>query len=154
MQVGDVVDDFELADQTGTARKLSDLVAKGPIVLFFYPAAMSAGCTVESCHFRDLTSELAAVGAQPVGISGDTVDNQRQFSDKHSFGYPLLSDGDRKVAEMFGVKRGFALAPTKRKTFVIDTDRSVIGVISSEVRMAVHADKALELLRSRGASGA
>jgi len=148
------VADFELSDQTGTPRKLSDLVAKGPIVLFFYPAAMSPGCTVESCHFRDLTSELATVGAQPVGISGDTVDKQRQFSDKHSFGYPLLSDADRQVAEMFGVKRGFALAPTKRKTFVIDSDRTVIGVIASEVRMGVHADKALELLRSRGTSQA
>ena len=143
--------DFELADETGTPRKLSDLVAGGPIVLFFYPAAMSAGCTVESCHFRDLTAELAAVGAKPVGISGDTVDKQRQFSDKHGFGYPLLSDPDRQVAEIFGVKRGISLAPIRRKTFVIDQDRSVLGVISSEVRMGVHADKALELLRARSA---
>ena len=148
-----MVPDFELDDETGTPRKLSDLVAEGPIVLFFYPAAMSAGCTVESCHFRDLATELAAVGAKPVGISGDTVDKQRQFSDKHGFGYPLLSDRDRKVAEMFGVKRGLSLAPIRRKTFVIDKDRSVMGVISSEVRMGVHADKALELLRSRASSG-
>lgn len=147
-----MVPDFELEDETGTARKLSDLVADGPIVLFFYPAAMSAGCTVESCHFRDVASELAAVGAKPVGISGDTVEKQRQFSEKHSFGYPLLSDRDRRVAEMFGVKRGLSLVPIKRKTFVIDQDRTVIGVVASEVRMGVHADKALELLRSRASS--
>jgi len=152
VQPGDVVPDFELEDETGTARKLSELVADGPIVLFFYPAAMSAGCTVESCHFRDLTTELAALGAKPVGISADTVEKQRQFSEKHSFGYPLLSDRDRKVAETFGVKRGLSLVPLKRKTFVIDTDRSVLGVISSEVRMGVHADKALELLRARASS--
>lgn len=147
-----MVPDFELEDETGTPRKLSELVADGPIVLFFYPAAMSAGCTVESCHFRDLTAELAALGAKPVGISGDTVDKQRQFAEKHSFGYPLLSDGDRKVAEIFGVKRGISLIPVKRKTFVIDQDRTVLGVIASEVRMGVHADKALELLRSRASS--
>ena len=153
MQVGDTVPDFELPDQSGVPTKLSQLVEKGPLVLFFYPAAMSAGCTIESCHFRDLTSEFAAVGAQPVGISGDSVESQKQFSDKHAFDYPLLSDSDRRVAEMFGVKRGISLAPTKRKTFVIDTDRTVIGVISSEIRMGVHADKALDLLRSRhGAS--
>lgn len=145
-----MVPDFELEDDTGTARRLSELVADGPIVLFFYPAAMSPGCTVESCHFRDLTTELAAVGAKPVGISGDTVDKQRRFSDKHGFGYPLLSDPDRKVADMFGVRRGISLAPIKRKTFVIDRDRSVLGVIASEVRMGVHADRALELLRARG----
>jgi thioredoxin-dependent peroxiredoxin len=152
VQVGDLVPDFELDDQTGATRKLSDLVADGPIVLFFYPAAMSAGCTVESCHFRDLSAELGEVGAKPVGISGDSVDKQRQFADKHGFGYPLLSDPGRKVAETFGVKRSISLVPIKRKTFVIDSDRRVIGVVSSEVRMGVHADKALDLLRSRASS--
>ena len=90
MDVGDVVDDFELPDETGTPRKLSDLLANGPVVLFFYPAAMTPGCTKESCHFRDLAAEFAAVGGQRVGISFDTVDKQHQFSEKHGFDYPLL----------------------------------------------------------------
>ena len=60
MEQGDVVNDFELPDQTGTVRKLSELVADGPVVLFFYPAAMTKGCTAESCHFRDLSAEFAA----------------------------------------------------------------------------------------------
>src|SRR6266436_932209 len=68
---GDVVTDFELPDETGAPRRLSGLLADGPVVLFFYPAAMSLGCTVESCHFRDLIGEFKAVGAQPVGISAD-----------------------------------------------------------------------------------
>jgi len=145
---GDTVPDFELPDETGTPRKLSDLLANGPVVLFFYPAAMTLGCTAESCHFRDLKSEFEAVGAQRVGISADTVDKQRQFSEKHSFDYPLLSDTDRTVAEMFGVKRGFSLIPTKRTTFIIDTDRKVLDVISSEVRMSVHADRAIDFLKA------
>ena len=62
------------------------------MVLFFYPAAMTSGCTAESCHFRDLAAEFAAAGAQRVGISRDTVDKQKQFSDLHGFDYPLLSD--------------------------------------------------------------
>jgi peroxiredoxin len=68
---GDVVTDFELPDETGAPRRLSGLLAGGPVVLFFYPAAVSLGCTVESCHFRDLIGEFRAVGAQPVGISAD-----------------------------------------------------------------------------------
>ena len=106
MRKGDVVPDFELPDQTGTPRKLSDLLADGPVVLFFYPAAMTYGCTKESCHFRDLGAEFAAVGAQRVGISADTVDKQKQFDEKESLGFPLLSDADRTVATQLGAKPG------------------------------------------------
>jgi len=145
MDVGDVVDDFVLPDETGTPRKLSALLADGPVVLFFYPAAMTTGCTKESCHFRDLASEFAAVGAQRVGISRDTVEKQHQFSDKHGFDYPLLSDADGEVARMMGVAR--KKGPPKRVTFVIDQDRKVVEVVKSEIRMSVHADRALDSLK-------
>jgi peroxiredoxin len=152
MQKGDVVEDFERPDETGTQRRLSDLLASGPVVLFFYPGAMTYGCTRESCHFRDLTAEFQALGAQPVGISLDTVEKQKQFSDKHQFGYPLLSDTDGTVAKAFGVQRSIAALGVRRKTFVIDTDRTVLDVLSSEVSFRSHADKALALLRARGAT--
>lgn len=145
MNVGDVVDDFELPDETGTPRTLSGLLANGPVVLFFYPAAMTTGCTRESCHFRDLAGEFAAVGAQRVGISRDSVDKQHQFSDKHDFDYPLLSDANGDVARMMGVAR--KKGPPKRVTFVIDQDRKVVEVMKSEIRMGVHADRALDALK-------
>src|SRR6478672_7774829 len=129
MRIGDEVADFELLDQDGTPRRLSNLLADGPVVLFFYPAAMTAGCTREACHFRDLAAEFAAAGVQRVGISRDPVAKQKQFADKHSFDYPLLSDEDGSVAALFGVQRGgFAQrlgAPVKRWTFAIDRDRRV-----------------------------
>ena len=148
---GDRVTEFELPDQTGTTRTLTELLADGPIVLFFYPAAMTPGCTKEACHFRDLAAEFAAVGATRVGISADSVDKQAQFADKQNFDYPLLSDTDGTVATQFGVKRGLLgkFMPVKRTTFVIDTDRTVLAVISSEINMDTHADKALEVLKSR-----
>jgi peroxiredoxin Q/BCP len=150
---GDVVDDFELLDETGTARRLSDFLAAGPVVLFFYPAAMTPGCTAESCHFRDLAAEFAEVGAQRIGISRDAVDRQRRFSDMHGFDFPLLSDQDGVVAERFGVRRRLALGPlnTKRMTFVIDTDRRILAVVHSEFSMNDHADRALRVLRERPA---
>ena len=151
MRTGEVISDFELPDDTGTARRLSELLQKGPVVLFFYPAAMTTGCTRESCHFRDLQAEFDDVGAQPVGISADGVDKQRQFSEKHGFGYPLLSDPDRTVARQLGVARRFSVLPNKRTTFVIDRDRSLLGVIHNELNMNQHADKALEILRARKA---
>ncbi|MEZ0339612.1 peroxiredoxin [Mycobacterium sp. pV006] len=151
MNRGDRVAEFELPDQTGTPRRLGDLLADGPMVLFFYPAAMTPGCTREACHFRDLAAEFAAVGAVTVGISADPVAKQAAFADQQGFGYPLLSDSDGAVAAQFGVKRGLLgkLMPVKRTTFVIDTDRTVLEVISSELNMNAHADKALEVLRRR-----
>lgn len=151
MKRGDQVPEFELPDQTGTVRSLTGLLAEGPIVLFFYPAAMTPGCTKEACHFRDLAGEFTAVGASRVGISTDAVDKQAKFSDSQRFDYQLLSDRDGTVAETFGVKRGLLgkLLPVKRTTFVIDTDRNVLEVISSELNMDTHADKALEALRAR-----
>ena len=146
MRDGDLVPEFELPDQDGVTRTLTEFLDKGPVVLFFYPAAMTAGCTKESCHFRDLASEFEAVGAQRVGISADPVEKQRKFSDKHTFDYPLLSDVDRTVAEVFGVKRGLSILPNKRATFVIGTDRKVVEVITSEINMDKHADLALEAL--------
>ena len=149
MKQGDVVPDFELPDENGTPRRLSQLLATGPVVLFFYPAAMTYGCTKESCHFRDMKAEFEALGAQRVGISADQVEKQKAFSDKHQFDYPLLSDPDGAVATQFGVRRGFAkLSPVKRATFVIAPDLTVLGVIQSEVRMNVHADRALEVLKA------
>jgi peroxiredoxin Q/BCP len=145
-------------------------------VLFFFPIASSPICTAQACHFRDLSSEFATVGAQRVGISTDTVDRQAHFAQQRSFDYPLLSDADGVVSEMFGVRRGrFAklrrsvvareaarhsrhtrrrgllarLLPVMRTTFVIDTDRTVLKVVSSEVRASVHADQALWFLENR-----
>lgn len=148
-----MVEDFELPDETGTPRRLSELARGGPVVLFFYPGAMTYGCTRESCHFRDLFGEFEAAGAQPVGISADTVAKQKQFSDKYSFPFPLLSDTTGTVAEQFGVRRRLSALGNRRTSFVIDSDRRLLGVLHSELSFSSHADKALELLRSR-ANGA
>jgi peroxiredoxin Q/BCP len=150
MEQGDEVPDFELPDQYGTPRRLSTMLADGPVVLFFYPAAMTGGCTKEACHFRDIGADFKAAGVQRVGISRDSVDKQKQFTDLHSFDYPLLSDADGEVAEIFGVARGKLGArlgaPVKRWTFVIGTDRQVIKAIHSETKMELHADEALAAL--------
>jgi peroxiredoxin Q/BCP len=151
---GDLVEDFELPDQDGVPRRLSTLLADGPVVLFFYPAAMTSGCTKEACSFRDLAAEFQASGAQRVGISRDQPARQKQFAELNNFDYPLLSDPDSKVAASLGVKRKLPLGPlsTKRITFVIDTDRKVLEMIHSEMNMDDHAARALEALAARKTS--
>ena len=172
---GDKAPDFTLYDHTGRPRRLSELLSDGPVVLFFFPLASSPICTAQACHFRDLSSEFATVGAQRVGISTDTVDKQAHFAEQRSFDYPLLSDADGVVAELFGVRRGrlaklrksivareaarrrrhtrrrgvlARLLPVRRTTFVIDTDRTVLKVVSSELRASVHADQTLWFLQN------
>ena len=146
MNKGDAVADFTLPDQYGTPRTLSTMLADGPVVLFFYPAAMTKGCTAESCYFRDLAAEFATAGAQRVGISTDSVAKQREFSDLHGFDYPLLSDSEGVVARSLGVKRRFGPLPVKRHTFVIGTDSRLLAEIASEMNMNTHADSALKAL--------
>src|SRR4051794_38606251 len=178
---GEKAPNFTLCDHTGRPRTLTSLLSEGPVVLFFFPLASSPICTAQACHFRDLSNEFARVGAQRVGISTDTVDRQAHFAQQRSFDYPLLSDTDGVVSELFGVRRGtFArlrrsvverksarhgqhtrrrgllarLLPVRRATFVIDTDRTVLKVISNEVRASVHADQALWLLEHHTAAQA
>jgi len=122
------------------------------VVLYFYPAAMTPGCTKEGCHFRDLGDEFTKLGAQRVGISLDKVEKQRDFSEKYTFDFPLLADTDGTVAKAFGVKRAFGPLKVKRSTFVIDTDKKVLEVINSEFGFNKHADRALEVLRQRAAT--
>ena len=83
-----------------------------------------------------------------MGISADPVDRQRAFDEKNDLGFPLLSDPNRRIAAQFGVKR-FGPLPSKRTTFVIDTDRTVLEVFTSEMNMNAHADQALATLRAR-----
>jgi len=83
-----------------------------------------------------------------VGISADPVDRQKAFDEKNDLGFPLLSDPDKQIARQFGVKR-FGPLPSKRATFVIGTDRTLIAAISSELNMDAHADEALAALRAR-----
>ncbi len=145
---GDVAPDFALPDQSGTVVRLSEMLSTGPVVLFFYPAAMTTGCTAEACNFRDLAAEFSQAGAQRLGISVDSVDKQKQFADQHGFDYPLLSDADREVAGAYGVRRRFGPSPVKRATFVIGPDGVIIHTISSELRMNKHADEALLVLNT------
>jgi peroxiredoxin Q/BCP len=113
---------------------LRDLQGKN-VVLYFYPKAMTPGCTRESCGFRDLSREFAKLDTVVLGISTDTLTDQAKFTEKESLNFPLLADADKKVAQEYGVlnpARGFA----SRATFVIDRK----GIVR-KVYPAANADK-------------
>jgi len=145
--IGKIVPDFEAQTQTGETVKLSDYLKRGPVVLFFYPKAMTPGCTKESCHFRDLQAEFHAVGATRLGISADKPDLQAKFAAKYGFDFPLLSDEDGSIARAFGASRKGPLF-NRRITFVIGADGRLIDIIKSEMNMNIHGDQALAILKA------
>src|SRR5580765_3927680 len=95
---------FSLNDQSGKTHKLSDYAGK-PVVLYFYPADDTPGCTKEACAFRDRSSELKKLGAKVFGVSPDDVASHVKFRDKFNLNFPLLADPDHAVAEKFGAWR-------------------------------------------------
>jgi peroxiredoxin Q/BCP len=151
-RVGETAPDFEALTEDGSRVRLSDFTARGPVVLFFYPKAMTPGCTKESCHFRDLRGEFEAIKATPLGISADSPEAQTRFSTKYDFNFPLLSDIDGTAARLYGAARPGPLF-NKRMTFVIGADGTLIEILKSELNMEMHADRALEILRAQAGGG-
>ena len=149
LRKGDEVEDFQAVAHNGARVSLSEMLALGPVVVFFYPRAMSPGCTRESCHFRDLSAEFGEMGASVVGVSADGEERLARFRRSEMLDFVLLSDPDREIVDRFGV---FWLGGlfSRRVTFVISEDAVVLDVIRSETSMHSHADKALAVLRNAG----
>jgi thioredoxin-dependent peroxiredoxin len=126
---GDKAPGFTLADADGKNVSLSDYQGKR-VIVYFYPAAMTPGCTKEACDFRDSLSSLAAAGVAVLGISPDAPAKLAKFRDKEGLTFPLLSDPDHAVEEAYGAygeKKlyGKVTVGVIRSTFVIDADGTV-----------------------------
>jgi peroxiredoxin Q/BCP len=123
--VGDPAPAFELLDQEGKTHRLEDYAGKW-VVVYFYPRADTPGCTTEACAFRDNIFAFRGKGAEIVGISLDEVSSQKEFAEKYSLPFPLLSDAKGEVAEAYGVLRNLGLMKlAKRETFIIAPDGTI-----------------------------
>jgi len=147
MKVGQTIENFTAEDQFSNTVELDALLKEGPVVLFFYPRAMTPLCTKQSCHFRDLKNDFAAAQSHVIGVSGDQASDQKKFDSINNLGIPLITDTDHKLAKQFGVKR-FGPLGVKRSTFVISQTSKLLGSYFSEIKAHEHADWALELLKN------
>src|SRR5579862_5091360 len=102
MQTNDIVENFTLQNQDGKSVSLSDF-KKSPVVLFFYPRADTPGCTLESCGFRDIFQKFQKAGIVVLGISRDTVKDQKKFKDKYELPYDLLADPKMELIKRYGL---------------------------------------------------
>jgi len=143
---------FELPDGSGKTLSLKELLGRGNLVLYFYPKDMTPGCTTEACDFRDIAPRLKTAGAQVVGISADSPQSHRKFTDKYELNFPLLSDAGNQVTRLYGVYKkkslyGREFMGIERTTFVIDR-AGVIRKVFPKVKVASHADAVLEAIRA------
>lgn len=149
MGPGDRVPDFTLDDHLGRPWRLADALARGPLVLFFYPKDDTPVCTVEVCAFRDQHEVFLRRGAQVVGVSSDGVASHRSFAGRHELPYTLLADPGGRVRALLGVKKTLGFFDG-RVTFVIDRDGRVAHVHSSAMNAKSHVSEALAALERLG----
>lgn len=141
-QVGAPAPAFKLQDQNNKWHELADYRGSW-VVLFFYPKADTPGCTTEACQFRDNIFAFEEAGASVMGISLDDVKSQKDFADKYSLPFPLLSDAASTVADAYGVLGSFGtMTVAKRHTFLIAPDGSVAKHYS-KVNPSTHSKEVL-----------
>jgi peroxiredoxin Q/BCP len=146
LKVGDKVPNFTVNDQDGNSISMDDYQGK-KLVVFFYPAANTPGCTAEACNLRDHYQILQDNGYELLGVSADTEKKQSNFKNKYEFPFPLLADTEKKVINAFGVwglKKfmGREYEGIHRKTFLVND--GVVTRVIDKVKTKAHAEQILE----------
>ncbi len=151
IKIGTLAPAFTLLDQQGNKVSLKDFKGKSNVVLYFYPKAMTPGCTVQACGLRDSKKALAKLDAVAIGISPDPFARLAKFEEKYDLNFTLLSDEDHAVAEKYGVwglKKfmGREFMGVIRSTFIIDKDGR-FSHIMEKVKTKSHHEDVMEILK-------
>lgn len=147
LKIGDKVPEFTLSDGEGNKVNIADFIGKKPLVIYFYPKDDTPGCTKESCAFRDQYEDFTDIGAEVIGISGDSVDSHKKFANKYNLPFTLLSDSKNEVRKLFGVPSTLFVLPG-RVTYVVDKEGIVKHIFDSMLDFNAHVDEALKTLKS------
>ena len=153
LSAGELAPDFELPDQDGKPRRLSTLVDGQPLILYFYPADFTPGCTKEACDLRDLHTRILSVGMQVVGISPQAPESHRRFRDEYGLPFLLLSDEKKVAIKAYDVDGPLGIG-VRRATFLIGRDRRVQDAVLADLRIGRHQEfvqKAIAVRENRNA---
>ena len=137
LDIGAKAPEFVLTSHEGIETSLSDLLQNGPLILYFYPADFTPGCTKEACSIRDIHNDIQSVGLQVVGVSPQDEDSHRRFREEHKLPFILLSDPEKVAIKMFDVDGPFGVG-VRRATFLIGQDRSINDAMLADVRIGRH----------------
>ena len=134
---GTIAPEFSLEDQDGKRHTLKSLLAAGPLILYFYPADFTPGCTKEACSFRDLQTDLMKAKLRVVGISPQSADSHRRFAAKHSLNFPLLADPDKSAVKAYDLDGPLGLG-VRRGTYLIGRDGRIQESVLADLRIGAH----------------
>jgi peroxiredoxin Q/BCP len=134
---GSKAPEFKLEDQDGRSHTLKGLLADGPLILYFYPADFTPGCTKEACSFRDLQSDLLRAKLRVVGVSPQSTESHKRFAETHGLNFPLLADPDKVAVKAYDLDGplGFGV---RRGTYLISRDGTILDSVLADLRIGAH----------------
>ncbi len=156
LKAGSRAPEFVLEDADGKEVSLTDLLADGPLILYFYPADFTPGCTKEACSIRDIHQKIVSVGLRVAGISPQDAESHARFRDEYNLPFALLCDEDKVAAKMYDVDGPFGVG-VRRATFLIDQDRTIRDAMIADIRISRHTEfieKAVVLRETAGMKNA
>ena len=147
LQVGDLMPHFTAKDAQGKDFDSNSCIGKKPVVVYFYPKDDTRVCTQQACSFRDRYEDFKTLGAEVIGISGDSIQSHQKFSAQYQLPFILLSDSDKKIRNIFGVPTNLLGLIPGRVTYVANKD-GMVKLIFNSMSGEIHIAKALEALRN------
>jgi thioredoxin-dependent peroxiredoxin len=151
LKAGERAPEFTLPDHSGTDRSLTQLLSSGAIILYFYPADFTFGCTRQACKLRDLHTELQKAGLGVVGISPQSPESHTRFREKYGLPFMLLSDSHKTVIKMYGLNGPLGIG-VRRASYLIDGGRRVRDTVVADVRISRHVEFVQKAIMLRAAS--
>jgi peroxiredoxin Q/BCP len=139
IKVGERAPEFTLPDDTGKDRSLTQLLNSGAMVLYFYPADFTPGCTRQACALRDMHTEIQRAGLRVVGISPQSPETHAKFKAKYQLPFDLLSDQQKTVIKMYAVNGPLGIG-VRRVTYLIDGNRRIRDAVLADFMIARHSD--------------
>jgi len=149
LKPGTKAPEFTLPDESGEERTLKEFLVKGALILYFYPADFTPGCTREACSLRALHDEILKSGLQIVGVSPQSPDSHARFKDKHALPFPLLADEAKQAIKAYDVDGPLGIG-VRRATFLIDKTGTIKDAVLADLRIGQHEEfisKAVALRR-------
>ncbi|MBX3702803.1 MAG: peroxiredoxin [Steroidobacteraceae bacterium] len=139
LAAGEIAPDFTLPDHDGRKRGLRELQGGGALILYFYPADFTPGCTKEACDLRDLHAKILSAGLKVVGISPQSPDSHRRFREQHSLPFTLLSDEQKNVIRAYDVDGPLGIG-VRRATYLLDAKGKIVDAVLADLRIGRHQE--------------
>lgn len=147
ISTGSLIPEFALMDQFGNLFDIKSVLGKKNLVIYFYPKDDSPGCTKEACSFRDQFEVFRDADALIIGISSQSVESHKKFSEKYRLNYTLLSDNSDNIRKLFGVPTNFLGLIPGRVTYIVNKEGRVVYIFNSQLKAEQHVEEALKILK-------